>query len=33
MAHRGESLHEDVSCIADVRKLGSEKLSPMVRGM
>lgn len=33
MAHRGESLHKDVCCIADLKKLGSSRLAPMVRGI
>ncbi|KAJ5227158.1 uncharacterized protein N7469_007164 [Penicillium citrinum] len=31
MAHRGETLHKDVCCIADLKELGSKRLSPMVR--
>ncbi|KAL4887808.1 FMN-dependent dehydrogenase [Aspergillus ambiguus] len=31
MAHRGETLSKDVSCIADLKKLGSRRLPPMVR--
>ncbi|KAJ6108434.1 hypothetical protein N7523_009757 [Penicillium sp. IBT 18751x] len=31
MSHRGESLHKDVCCIADLKELGSKRLSPMVR--
>jgi molybdopterin synthase catalytic subunit len=32
MAHRGETLHNEVSCIADLKALGSSKLPKMVRG-
>jgi hypothetical protein len=32
MAHRGETLHKDVCCIADLKRLGSSRLAPMVRG-
>jgi hypothetical protein len=32
MSHRGETLHKDVCCIADLKELGSKRLSPMVRG-
>lgn len=32
MAHRGETLHKDVCCIADLKKMGSSRLAPMVRG-
>lgn len=32
MSHRGEALHKDVCCIADLKDLGSRRLSPMVRG-
>jgi (S)-2-hydroxy-acid oxidase len=32
MAHRGESFHQDVSCIADLKALGSSRLPGMVRG-
>ncbi|KAJ5112350.1 hypothetical protein N7532_000395 [Penicillium argentinense] len=31
MAHRGETLHKDVCCIADLKDLGSKCLPPMVR--
>ncbi|KAJ5474506.1 hypothetical protein N7475_004072 [Penicillium sp. IBT 31633x] len=31
MAHRGETLHKDVCCIADLKELGSNRLAPMVR--
>ncbi|PYH96499.1 FMN-dependent dehydrogenase [Aspergillus ellipticus CBS 707.79] len=31
MAHRGETFHKDVSCIADLKALGSKKLPVMVR--
>ncbi|KAJ5447019.1 Aldolase-type TIM barrel [Penicillium cf. griseofulvum] len=31
MAHRGETLHKDVCCIADLKKMGSSRLAPMVR--
>ncbi|KAF7596368.1 hypothetical protein BBP40_002112 [Aspergillus hancockii] len=31
MAHRGETLHKDIACIADLKALGSEKLPQMVR--
>ncbi|BCS21676.1 alpha-hydroxy acid oxidase [Aspergillus puulaauensis] len=31
MAHRGESFAQDVSCIADLKKLGSSRLPAMVR--
>ncbi|KAL4987455.1 FMN-dependent dehydrogenase [Aspergillus falconensis] len=31
MAHRGESFHKDVSCIADLKALGSSRLPAMVR--
>ncbi|KAJ5172509.1 hypothetical protein N7492_005102 [Penicillium capsulatum] len=31
MSHRGETLHKDVCCIADLKDLGSRRLSPMVR--
>ncbi|KAJ5133514.1 hypothetical protein N7448_001459 [Penicillium atrosanguineum] len=31
MSHRGETLHKDVCCIADLKELGSKRLSPMVR--
>ncbi|KAH2910560.1 hypothetical protein V6000_009075 [Aspergillus fumigatus] len=31
MAHRGETLHNEVSCIADLKALGSSKLPKMVR--
>ncbi|PLB42156.1 alpha-hydroxy acid oxidase [Aspergillus candidus] len=31
MAHRGESFHKDVSCIADLKALGSSRLPKMVR--
>lgn len=33
MAHRGETLHKDVSCIADLKELGSRQLPVMVRGV
>lgn len=33
MAHRGETLDKDVSCIADLKALGSRRLPPMVRGL
>lgn len=32
MAHRGETLSKDVCCIADLKKIGSSRLAPMVRG-
>ena len=32
MSHRGETLHKDVCCIADLKELGSKRLAPMVRG-
>lgn len=32
MAHRGETLSKDVCCVADLKKLGSSRLAPMVRG-
>lgn len=32
MAHRGETFHKDVSCIADLKALGSRRLPAMVRG-
>ncbi|KAI9034770.1 alpha-hydroxy acid oxidase [Aspergillus affinis] len=31
MAHRGETLHKNVSCIADLKALGSKKLPVMIR--
>ncbi|PYH67432.1 alpha-hydroxy acid oxidase [Aspergillus vadensis CBS 113365] len=31
MAHRGETFHKDVSCIADLKAIGSKKLPKMVR--
>ncbi|KAE8372034.1 FMN-dependent dehydrogenase [Aspergillus bertholletiae] len=31
MAHRGETLHKDISCIADLKAQGSKKLPRMVR--
>ncbi|OGM42082.1 (S)-2-hydroxy-acid oxidase [Aspergillus bombycis] len=31
MAHRGETLHKDISCIADLKVQGSKKLPRMVR--
>ncbi|RJE21100.1 S-2-hydroxy-acid oxidase [Aspergillus sclerotialis] len=31
MAHRGETLHKDVSCIADLKRMGSSRLPTMVR--
>ncbi|KAL5356578.1 FMN-dependent dehydrogenase [Aspergillus floccosus] len=31
MAHRGETLSKDVSCIADLKEFGSRRLPPMVR--
>ncbi|KAJ5673783.1 hypothetical protein N7462_009222 [Penicillium macrosclerotiorum] len=31
MAHRGETFHKDVCCIADLKELGSRRLSPMAR--
>ncbi|KAJ5320218.1 hypothetical protein PENANT_c010G09097 [Penicillium antarcticum] len=31
MAHRGETFHKDVCCIADLKRLGSARLAPMVR--
>lgn len=32
MAHRGETLDKNVSCIADLKALGSRRLPVMVRG-
>ena len=32
MAHRGETFEKNVSCIADLKTLGSKKLPKMVRG-
>ncbi|KAJ5281635.1 hypothetical protein N7478_007007 [Penicillium angulare] len=31
MSHRGETLHKDVCCIADLKEMGGKKLSPMYR--
>ncbi|KAJ6172037.1 hypothetical protein N7470_001104 [Penicillium chermesinum] len=31
MSHRGETLHKDVCCIADLKEMGSKRLAPMVR--
>lgn len=33
MAHRGETLHKDVSCIGDLKRMGSSRLPTMVRGV
>lgn len=33
MAHPGETLHKNVSCIADLKALGSKNLPVMVKGM
>lgn len=33
MAHRGETLHKHVSCIADLKALGSKNLPVMVKGI
>ncbi|PIG82805.1 hypothetical protein AARAC_003107 [Aspergillus arachidicola] len=33
MARRGDALGKDVCCIDDLRRLGTQRLTPMVRGM
>lgn len=33
MAHRGDALGKDVCCIDDLKRLGSQRLTPTVRGM
>lgn len=32
MAHRGETLHSEVACIADLKAQASKNLPPMIRG-
>ncbi|KAL4984225.1 hypothetical protein BDW68DRAFT_180837 [Aspergillus falconensis] len=31
MAHRGDTLGKDVCCIDDLKRLGSQRLTPLVR--
>jgi (S)-2-hydroxy-acid oxidase len=33
MAHRGDALGKDVCCINNLKRLGSERMTPMNRGM
>lgn len=32
MSHRGETLHKDVCCIADLKEAGGKNLNKMYRG-
>lgn len=32
MSHRGETLHKDVCCIADLKEAGGKNLGKMYRG-